>query len=167
MYYHHDLAEVQGNQDRNREAESGTVRMKMLDYKIKSSRRSKSRASKKKKVGPRFQLMLEELRSPNRKVVIREHPNGRVDLRFSSEKSNVVVQLISDDHGVYVHDLRGSRAFAAKQHSLERLIQEHPDYFKTKFFPLFQHLGIVIDPVLIDPKFDGVINRSFWNIDDY
>ncbi len=146
---------------RDRNAKGSNVQLRMLDSK---SRTSTSKRKKSKGQAKKFQFAIEEIRSPYRKIIVTEYQSGRTDFRFVSEKANVIVQLVSSEKGVYVHDIRGSRVFAAEATDLNNLIADHREYFTEKFFPLVEYLGVSVDPVLYGDHQKPQSPKSFWDL---
>ena len=101
-----------------------------------------------------FEFDAEEHNAARRQLTLRQE-GKRLSIRFVSGESNTILQIVSEDDVVYLHDLRGSRAIAFQADSFSELLRQNRDYLRNDFFPVIESLGIQIDPSLLAPADDA------------
>ena len=93
-----------------------------------------------------FEVVFTEKNKARRQLKVTEAVEGRVTLSYTSEGSNLILRLIKVKTGWVLQDVRGSQVFAVEGESVRKLVDDHPEYFKEQFFPLFHKLGVQFDP---------------------
>ena len=93
---------------------------------------------------------LTEKEGPQRRILVQEPKPGELRLLVIGENPNHVVQLVLKQEKAWLQDIRGPHTRFFEAANFEEMRTKQPVYFKEYFFPLLRHLGVQIDPELVE-----------------